>query len=60
MTEMSKLSETTNRHTEKIICPNCSEIQLATVYHTFPWYSYVHDCTRCGQTIMESEWQSTD
>jgi len=46
-----------NSHTECIHCPNCEDIQEATVEHTVPFYSYVHFCTTCGYTITESEWQ---
>ena len=43
-------------HTETIICPECDRIQIATVEHTFPWHSYVHEC-ECGHVITESEWE---
>ena len=43
-------------HLEAIRCPECSKLQLATVEHTWPWFSYVHECTDCGYIIMESEW----
>jgi len=43
-------------HTERIICPSCHKEQVATVEHTWPFYSYVHFC-ECGYTIMESEWE---
>lgn len=43
-------------HTETIKCPKCNAVQTATVEHTIPFYSYVHDC-ECGYTIMESEWE---
>lgn len=42
-------------HTEKILCPECTRIQLATVEHTLPWPSYFHEC-ECGYMILESEW----
>jgi hypothetical protein len=44
--------------TEKIICPNCAQIQDAQViyYKGDPWESYVHNCIRCQYVIMESEW----
>lgn len=45
-------------HTEQIICPNCGAKQTAVVEHTEPWWSYVHQCDRCGYIIMESEWYS--
>jgi len=44
-------------HEEKIICPNCGEVQVAKVEHTVPFYSYVHTCEKCGYTILESEWE---
>lgn len=44
-------------HAEKIICPECQLIQTAIVEHTFPWWSYVHNCFGCKYVIMESEWQ---
>jgi len=50
-----KINWKDDKHYEYILCPECGEIQKATVLHTFPWYSYVHDC-KCGYTIMESDW----
>lgn len=44
-------------HAETIRCPNCESIQCAEILHTFPWHSYVHNCTSCGYVIMESEWE---
>jgi len=49
---MSKAKE----HIEIIECPNCNSVQAATVEHTVPWWSYVHECSECGFIIMESEW----
>ena len=43
-------------HSEIIECPECKKSQAAIVEHTFPWWSYVHNCTNCGYVIMESEW----
>jgi C4-type Zn-finger protein len=47
-------------HKETIICPSCEREQVATVEHTWPWYSCVHICNECGYTIMESEWERVD
>ncbi len=44
------------KHTEKVECPECGHDQMAIVLHTFPWWSYVHECEVCGYMIMESEW----
>ena len=43
---------------ELIYCPGCGAQQLAVVTHRrgHPWPSYVHECTRCGYVIGESEW----
>lgn len=46
-------------HEEKITCPECREIQMAMVQHTIPFRTYIHDCKKCGYTIMESDWQRT-
>ncbi len=46
-------------HTETIKCPECGKIQDAVVEHTWPWYSYIHNC-ECGHTIMESEWNRAE
>jgi ribosomal protein S27E len=46
----------TETHTEEIRCPECGLVQFATVDHTFPWWTYIHDCLGCGYTIMESDW----
>jgi hypothetical protein len=47
-------------HQETIICPSCEREQVATVEHTWPWYSCVHICNECGYTIMESEWEKAN
>lgn len=44
-------------HYELIECPECKTEQFALVEHTFPFYSYVHECTGCKYIIMESEWK---
>ncbi len=44
-------------HIEKIVCPVCEAEQDAEVRHTEPWWLYVHNCTNCDYTIMESEWK---
>lgn len=41
--------------TQTIQCPECKSIQQATVEHTVPWPTYIHECS-CGHLIMESEW----
>jgi DNA-directed RNA polymerase subunit RPC12/RpoP len=47
-------------HKEVIKCPNCSKEQVAIVKHTWPFFTYIHDCEYCNYTIMESEWNNTD
>jgi lysyl-tRNA synthetase class I len=42
--------------TEKIICPECNTVQVATIEKTLPFWTYIHNC-ECGHIIMESEWQ---
>ena len=44
-------------HTERIICPRCKVSQGAIVEHTWPFWSYVHECINCGYVIIESEWE---
>jgi uncharacterized protein (DUF2225 family) len=44
-------------HKETIVCPQCEAVEVATVEHYFPWYAYVHHCSKCGYIIMESEWE---
>lgn len=49
-----------SQHNEKIKCPECSSIEDAIVIHAktdFDWSTYIHDCSKCGYTIMESEWE---
>ena len=46
---------TAQSHIERIVCPSCGKVQDATVEHTWPWWSYVHECD-CGYIIGESEW----
>ena len=42
-------------HEETIICPNCLTEQTATVEHTQPFDTKVHECTYCGYVITESD-----
>lgn len=44
------------KHTNLIECPECKRIQTAQIELTYPWFSYVHECTQCKYIIMESEW----
>jgi len=44
-------------HYETIVCPNCGSIEKARVELDIPFAIYIHDCDKCGYTIMESEWQ---
>ena len=44
-------------HTETICCPHCGVVQVATVLHTQPFNSMVHECDKCGWIIGESEWE---
>ena len=46
--------------TEKIICPECGQIQYAKVEDTIPFPTYIHECEDCKYIIMESEWQRAD
>ena len=48
--------------TEKIICPECAQIQNAQVvyYKGDPFPSYFHTCTRCQYVIKEDEWDTVD
>jgi ribosomal protein S27AE len=57
MTEAVEIEQVDRRHNEFIICPKCEAVQIATVLHTWPWNIMVHDCTKCGYIIMESEWE---
>jgi len=41
----------------KIICPNCESIQDAIEEEAYPFWIYVHECTKCGYVCMESEWE---
>jgi predicted transposase YbfD/YdcC len=43
-------------HYEDIICQGCQEVERAEVVHTRPWFSYVHECSKCGFINMESDW----
>jgi len=47
-------------HYENIVCPECDTEQLATVEHSIPFFTYIHQCVNCGYTIMESEWQKVN
>ncbi len=47
--------------TEKIRCPACGEVQDAEVdTTTIPWNTYIHDCVKCGYTVMESDWEKVE
>lgn len=43
---------------DQIRCPNCGHEQEAIVQNTYPWPTYVHECTECEYIITESEWIS--
>jgi len=47
-------------HEETIICPSCGNIQIAEVFHTCPWWTYIHCCEDCEYYIIESEWENQD
>jgi uncharacterized Zn finger protein len=47
-------------HKETIKCPECNKAQEGEVMHTWPFYTYFHQCDGCGYTIMESEWIKID
>lgn len=47
-------------HLENILCPDCNSKQDAEVMHTLPFWTYVHHCSDCGYTIMESEWNKIE
>jgi ribosomal protein L37AE/L43A len=47
-------------HIETIKCPECDHIQAAKVEETEIWNVYIHDCTNCEYTIMESEWEKVE
>lgn len=45
---------------DRIKCPECGTVQDATIEFDRSWMPfpcYVHDCEKCGYTIMESEWE---
>lgn len=41
----------------KIKCPKCNKIQFAEVIESIPFYSYTHECEKCGYLITEREWE---
>lgn len=51
-----------NRNMENVIirCPECGEVQPATILPTIPWNTFIHDCEKCDYIIMESEWDQID
>ncbi len=59
MSELNK-NEKVESHQEKIRCPNCGSIETATVKQTAPFWSYVHICTKCNNSILESEWDEIE
>ena len=53
----TKPEEIMENYTEVIKCPVCGTIQLAEIIRNLPFDIYIHDCSFCGYTIMESEWE---
>lgn len=53
------MSNAKGGHFELIKCPNCNDNQSATVIHTKPWWTYIHEC-ECGYTITESDWNKIE
>ena len=43
-------------HKEVIVCPGCDNECNATVIHTVPFYTYIHNCNNCDYVITESDW----
>jgi hypothetical protein len=43
-------------HKELIICPKCKHECNATVIHTIPFFTYIHNCHNCHYVITESNW----
>ena len=48
------------KYKEKIICPECGQIQYAKVEDTIPFPTYIHKCEKCEYIILESEWHLTN
>jgi len=44
-------------HAEEIICQGCQAVERAEVVHTAPFFSYVHECSKCGFINMEQDWE---
>ena len=41
-----------------IKCPVCGSVEMASIDHsTVPFSTFIHDCSKCNHTIMESEWE---
>jgi hypothetical protein len=55
-TKKYRIKNLSNIHKERIECPECGLVQKAIVYHTIPWYTYIHQCIKCEYIIMENEW----
>ena len=55
-----KIQNEFTSHQETILCPECGSIENATVEHTEPWYTYIHNCKNCDFIIMESDWNYPD
>lgn len=53
------INEAESGHFELIKCPECNDNQVATVWHTVPFFSYMHEC-ECGYIITESDWNKID
>ena len=47
-------------HEETIECPTCEQVQTAKVFHTSPYWTYIHECLSCKYLIMESEWNKVE
>ena len=55
-----KSNQSVKTTTEKIVCPECGQIQKAKVKHTIPFHTYIHECEKCKYIIMESEWERVE
>lgn len=57
MNRIIKTNPLTIQKDVTIQCPECQEIQLATVEYVsdLPWEVYYHECRKCGHVILESE-----
>lgn len=57
---LQRIIKEINPYIIKIRCPNCQTIEEAEIKESIPFNIYIHNCSKCDFTIMESDWEEVE